>query len=225
MEKLNKAYEILDSIAQNADQDTIKKISQEAFDISKSCIEAAIVLSKLEDNFTLKESFLVDSLSHIIDELTINSEGRLILNLNRARYELGNLYYEYGMFSKAKTLYENLEQDKNNNYHVEYKLMSIYAFFEDENIDSYYKKHIANASIVDFVRISFPYLIYEYKKARFSKVIEIFNEIKFRNDEFIKVLKEEQGNNDKANEALRVLKNNAVLLNTCPYLIKYLLTL
>lgn len=226
MENLDEAYQILDQIKEETDQEKILEGARQAFNKSELCVEAATILSKLNTHFSEKENILITCLSSLVNEIEKNKNIKIFDNLNKARFELGSLYYDYGMNKKALLLFNSLEKD-DSALPIKYKLMIIYAILEDDIIDSYYNKHIKNANDIDYVRLSFTYMIYKYKKANFRDVRELLININAKNPMIIKILKDETNNEDsfEAKEAYKVFRNNSLLINSCPNILNYLKTI
>lgn len=226
MDKLNEAYQILDQIKEETNQEKILEGATQAFSKSPLCVEAATILSKLNSHFSEKENILITCLSSLVNEIENNKNIKIFDNLNKARFELGSLYYDYGMNKKALLLFNSLEKD-DSSLPVKYKLMVIYAILEEDIIDSYYNEHIKKANDIDYVRLSFTYMIYKYKKANFRDVRELFININMKNPMLIKAINDEIDSEDslEAKEAYKILRNNSLLINSCPNILNYLKTI
>ena len=204
MDNLLKAYKILDSINDYNDQNEIKEKAKEAYELDNGCIEAAIILSKFESSFIEKERILLT---------TINSQKT---DDNKAILELASVYYEQGMFKKALSLLEKVNDAKS----IKYRLMIIYAYFEDGRINDYYFNNTDINDDIDFIRMSFTYMIYKFKIHDLDDAKKIYQEINIKNPYIIKIVNGEEvdENDTSVKEAYKVLKNNSLLLNGCPYI-------
>lgn len=215
MNELKQAYDLLDEIKDVTDTEIIKATALKAFELSNECIEAAIILSKLTENFLDRESILLKSYNAINDD---TSKERLNL-------ELAYLYNDYGMLKKSLDLLQSIKNDELKKQ-AKYKIMTLLTHFEDETIEEFYKNNVDSNDNVDYVRMSFPYMIYKYKKFDFEKAKELFNTIGKLNPYIIKVIMSDVGDdNDEIKEAYKVFKNNAILINESPYIIKFLVDL
>lgn len=212
MDKLKEAYEMLDKIKDQTDSEIIKQKSREAFELSNKCFEAAIILSKLSDNFDDRQSILINA--------TNNQEDETIKE--RINIELANLYYDYGMFKKSKDILLNIKDDKHKDL-VKYKIMTLLAHFEDENIEKFYSDNTDLDNNKEFIRMSFPYMFYKIKKMEIDHAKKLFKEINKRNPYLIKaILTNIEDENEDVKEAHNVFKNNAILINESPYIMKLL---
>lgn len=223
MKELDEAYKVLDTIKDSSDPLLIQKMAQKAFSISKLCSEAAIILSRFVEPFEEKESILLENLLALVNHYG-EDDIRIYENVDHIRLEIANLYYDYGMLKKALSYYQKIERD---NYQLvsKYRMMIIYAYFEDISIIDYYNNHLDSNDDVDFVRMSFPYMLYEYKLAKLNNVKKLFEKISEKNPYILKIIVGEDLSdidNIEIKEAYKVLKNNSMLINTCPYFIKYL---
>lgn len=217
MNNLNKAYEIINSIPLDASRELAFDKAKLAYEESKLCSEASIIMSHCYKKFIDKERILLENIELLVDVIynqNLHNEA-FVNNLNRVNYELGSLYYEEGMFKKALKVFEKIKDSDIEL--VKYKLMGTYVFLEDEKIEEYYKSLVNNLNETEFVRISFTYMIYLYKKGELDKARELLNTIDSINPDIKKALKEEEVKNE---EAYRILKNNSLLINSCPYIIK-----
>lgn len=215
MDELRQAYALLDEIKDVTDADIIKATALKAFELSNECIEAAIILSKLTENLLDRESILLKAFNATSDEI---SKERLNL-------ELAYLYNDYGMLKKALELLQSIKNDEIRKQ-AKYKIMTLLTHFEDETIEEFYKNNADSKDNIDYVRMSFPYMIYKYKKFEFDKAKELFKEIGKLNPYIIKVIMSDVGDdNDEIKEAYKVFKNNAILINESPYIIKFLVDL
>lgn len=217
MNDLNKAYEIINSIPLDASRDLALGKAKLAYEESKLCSEAAIIMSHCFEKFIDKERVLLENIGLLIDVIyNQNLHNEIFVNnLNMVNYELGSLYYEEGMFKKALKVFEKIKDSDIEL--VKYKLMGTYAFLEDDKTEEYYKTLVNNLNETEFVRISFTYMIYLYKKAELDKARELLKNIYSINPDIKKALKEEEVKNE---EAYRILKNNSLLINSCPYIIR-----
>lgn len=220
MNDLNKAYEIINSIPLDANRDLVFSMATEAFEESPLCFEAASIISHIVDNYEDKEKILLTNINSLTDVINnqIMEDTKLINNLNKAKYELGSLYYEYGFYKQSLKLFETL--DIKINELIKYKLMVIYTLLEDERIENLYKTLITEIDNIEYVRLSFTYLIYLYKTNQLYKARELFKEIDKINPNIKLVLNDEEVDDELTKEAYKVLKNNSILINSCPYLIK-----
>lgn len=211
MDNLIEAYKLLDTIKDSNDQNKIKEVAKLAFATSDKCFEAAIILSKLNDDFKEKEEILLISL-----KVNENNEQLYL--------ELASLYFDYGMFKLAKQYYLRIE----NNALAKCRLMTIYAFFEDDCADEFYQQNTNASDPIDFVRMSFPYMFYKYKTNNVKEVKELLDKIIKINPYIFKIImseKIEDENNEEVKEAYKVFRNNAVLINSSPYSVLYLVSL
>ena len=220
MNDLNKAYKIINSIPLDANRDLVFSMAKEAFEESSLCFEAASIVSHIVDNYEDKERVLLTNINSLTDVIKSQKieDTKLINNLNKAKYELGSLYYEYGFYKEALKIFETL--DIKDNELIKYKLMVIYTLFEDEKIEDLYKILITKIDNTEYVRLSFTYMIYLYKTNNLNKARELFKEIDEINPNIKLVLNDEEVSDELTKEAYKVLKNNSILINSCPYLIK-----
>ena len=213
---LNEAYKIIDIIPLDADKKLVFKMADEAFKKSPLCFEAAKIMSIYLDSLEDKEKVLLENINSLKDYLkNQNAEDLIRNNLNKANYELGSLYYEHGLFKKALSIFRNI---KDENTLIKYKLMVIYALLEDKEIEDYYNELLnSNLDEIEFVRISFTYMIYLYKKNSLTEAKLLFKEINQLNSNIKKALNGEDVNDE---ETYKILKNNSLLINSCPYIIR-----
>lgn len=223
MNNLDKAYKAMEGIEECENAKEIKDKATKAFNESKQCIEAAIVLAKLAKTFEEKNEIL-SSCIYALKNTVVNNDIRISKNLTHANFELANLYYSYGMFKKALELFLLVDkEDKSLN--AKYKIMTLYALFEDDEINNYYDKRIDYNNDFDYVMMSFPFMIYEYKKQKLTNVKRMMERINKRNIFILKVItggKIKDQNAYKVKEAYQVFKNCSILINSSPYCIKYL---
>lgn len=212
MDKYKQAYELLDEIKDVTDTDVIKTTALKAFELSNECLEAAIILSKLTDSFFERENYLLKSFNAVSDE---TSKERLNL-------ELAYLYNDYGMFKKALDLLQSIKNNDLKNK-TKYKIMTLLTHFEDETIEEFYKNNVDINNNIDYVRMSFPYMIYKYKNFEFEEAENLFKKIGSINPYIIKVIMSSiEEDNEQVKEAYKVFKNNAILINESPYVVKFM---
>lgn len=213
MSKLEEAYKIIDSIPRDATRKEAYEYAKKAFEVSNECYEAIVIMSRCLDTFSEREKVLIDNIDNCDNKFEIS-------------YELGSIYYEYGMFRKALNIFGSLYQEKKEIRFV-YRLLNIYSLFEDDKIESLYNECIKDKKDDEYVRLTFPYLVYKYKNAQLDEVNKLLKEINSINPYITKILqnKIDKDNNEKVSEAYRVIRNNSLLINSCVDLVNYLVSI
>lgn len=225
MKKLLESLELLNTINEKTEKAEIMKIASKAFSNCPLCLEAAAIMSKLMDDENERENFLIEAIDNALKEIQNKNidDGDVLSSLLRGYFELGCFYFEYGKYLKAAHYYELLRTlDRNDMFKVSYRLISLYAYFEDKKIEALYKELISDDAY-NGLKIDVPYLVYKYKQSEYEKVKELIKKIDKENKQFIKILNNEVNQEDEeCKNALTVLRNNSFLINSCPYLIDYL---
>jgi len=219
------ALSILENIDYTKDPSIVKKELLDVINSCSMCLEAHYLLSRIESNIDEKERILLEAIqtgSYYIMEHPEEPGYQTLIK--RGKIELGTLCQELGKYKKAIEVFEEII-DEEDEHLVRYHLMSLYSLIEDDKCIKLYESYKDKDNLN--IRLRVPYLVYLYKinyKEEFNK---IFNEININNNYLFKVLKGEIKEEDNKvdpilDEALKVLRNNAFLINSCPTFISYI---
>ena len=131
MENLEKAFAILDGIDPSDDRDVIKKKALEAYESSSKCLDALVLLARLENSYLRKISLLEEGLTK--EDLGGYSlpldDSFLSRQLLRYLKEMLDLYLGYGDLVKAYELVKKMTRLKKED---------VYMIYEDKLILSVY---------------------------------------------------------------------------------------
>ena len=215
LNELDKAYEILAQASGDNDPDTNYKIAKNAYDTSNECLEAAIIMAMCLNEVDQKITILLnakDQNEHLIHKS----------NYRRLLYEIANLCMDAGFNRLALEHFLLLEKlDVDDDYHCYYHLLNLLALLEDEKIANYIDINTND------LKSLFPYAVYLYKSARFNESIACFKKIVSLNACFYGVLsgaivEGEDEENADLKLALKILRQNSYLVNSCPGFISYM---
>jgi len=221
----SEALTLLEKIDYSKDPLLVKKEIEKIISDCPLCLEAHYLLSRFEQNIEGKEKILLNALELGRKALKENPdiEGLNTL-INRGIIELGILYQELGKYKLAIKEFESII-DEEDEHLTRYHLMSLYSLIEDNKCEQLYNKYKDKDN--NNIRLRLPYLVYLYKTNNINEFKKIFNEININNNYLFKVLKDEIKEEDNKSdpvldEALKVLRNNAFLINSCPSIISYI---
>lgn len=229
MKELVISLDYLNKITNDSSKEEIIEIASNAFSNCRFCLEAAAILFNTMDDEKEKEAFLSDAINNV--EIAIRDENMndkfVFRSLIRGYIEIGCFYISLGKINKA---IESLERAKaidiNNEFSLENRLISLYAYIEDKkNVERIYENSIDKDNFTR-LKINLAYLVYLYKSNRYDELLKVLIDIEKENSSLIEILiggiNENTPQSEEIKQALTVLKNNAYLLNSCPELIKYI---
>lgn len=135
MEKLKEALEVLDSIDPKDDLEHIKEKALKAYDLSSRCLDAVILLSRLERSYLSRVKLLEDALNK--EDLSVYSlplnDSFLSRQFLRFLKELLDLYLAYNDLVKARKLSSYIINIKRENvYHIKEDALILSVYFNDE---------------------------------------------------------------------------------------------
>ena len=137
MEDLTKALAHLDKIDPNDDPDLIKKKALEAYHISPRCLDALILLARLEKSYLKKIELLEDGLKREDRSSYHFPLDDSFLSRQFLRYlkEMLDLYLSYGDLIKAYRLVDYMTSIKKENiYHIKEDKLILSVYFNDEEV-------------------------------------------------------------------------------------------
>lgn len=226
MLKLLESLELLNKINQDSDIKEIYEVASKAFNNCNLCLEAAAILSKTIINEQEKIDFLLNAVKNAQKEIEINNINDIdvLHSLLRGYFEIGCLYLEYGKYKQAVHYYELVKEfDKGNDFQIGFRLISLYAYFEDIKVEALYKELSITEDNFSLLKCDLPFLVYLYKQNRYDEFYKLLIKINNENKSLLDVLK---GNTNEetleVKQALMVLKNNSYLINSCPNLIQFI---
>ena len=225
MIKLQESLNILDTLKDCKSKQEVIEVSKHAFETCLYCLEAACIIFKLEDDEYLKENFLINAIADVEKDKEALKEEDVLHSLKRGYFELAKYYLDHGKYLKARDYFIRLEViDIDDYFKSKYYLFSIACFLE-EDIKEEYELLSNTSKKEDLLKLYLPYALYLYKMSDFEGLNIILDKISTINEKMIKILKNEISEEEKdedIDEALKVIKNNAYIINSCPHFLEYL---
>lgn len=202
---LDDAYELLNKATAARNVKDAKRFAEQAYKKSKACVDAAIFLADIEENFLEKEKILNEAIEYEKKRLEKEKyfgkdnigdfyglfETRPYI---RALYFKADLFLLEGKIGQAMNICkEILRLNEHDNTGARYVLMAIYAYFEnEEEMLKLYKQYNE-----DNLEMLFPLFILYYKLGDDKKAIKYLDMINKENPHFVKFFKGNIKQNDK----------------------------
>ena len=198
MEKLKEALKVLDSIDPKDDLEHIKEKALKAYDLSSRCLDAVILLSRLERSYLSRVKLLEEALEK--EDLSVYTlpldDSFLSRQFLRFLKELLDLYLAYNDLVKARKLVSYIITIKRENiYHIKEDALILSVYFNDEIT---YQK-LSKEELDPFVKALAAY-IHDLEngcdfKDELTKLIDVY-------DLRTLLLKEEEGDSDPLRHTL-----------------------
>lgn len=185
---LDDAYKLLNKATAARNVKDAKKFAEQAYKKSKACVDAAIFLADIEENFLEKEKYF--DKDNIGDFYGLFETRPYIIAL----YFKTDLFLLEGKIGQAMNICkEILRLNEHDNTGARYVLMAIYAYFEnEEEMLKLYKQYNE-----DNLEMLFPLFILYYKLGDDKKAIKYLDMINKENPHFVKFFKGNIKQNDK----------------------------
>ena len=205
------------------------KYAKKALKEDPDCLEAKVLLAKSKNRFeAIKEleEILEEEKDRLIKigilkkknvgSFALTLEGMLYID---AMYELMLLYMEINGFKRAIYLGEEIMRlDSNYMPHLHSIVVSLYAYFEDEQRINKICKNCGRPCIIYFISMMTVY----YKKGNFKKAQEYLDLINRTNSCFIPYFKGKRVKGEEADVVLNIVKDFNYLFDSTPYIDEFI---